>query len=45
MGHRFPNPQIENVQIEVRQMVDLADFEPSAGIERFREMGVAQDKK
>lgn len=44
-ANRFPNPQIENGQIEVRQMFDLEDFEPSEGIDRFREMGIAQDKK
>ncbi|MDR7224855.1 YciI family protein [Aminobacter aminovorans] len=44
-ANRFPSPQIENGQIEVRQMFDLEDFEPSEGIERFREMGIAQDRK
>lgn len=44
-ANRFPNPQIENGQIEVRQMFDLEDFEPSEGIDRFRDMGIAQDKK
>lgn len=43
-ANRFPNPQIENGQIEVRQMFDLEDFEPSEGIDRFREMGIAQDR-
>lgn len=44
-ANRFPNPQIENGQIEVRQMFDLDDFEPSEGIDRFRDMGIAQDRK
>lgn len=42
--NRFPNPQIGDGEIEVRQMFELEDFEPSEGIERFREMGIAQDK-
>ncbi|MEO5326580.1 YciI family protein [Mesorhizobium sp. CC13] len=44
-ANRFPNPQMENGQIEVRQMFDLEDFEPSEGIDRFRDMGIAQDRK
>ena len=43
-ANRFPNPQIVDGQIEVRQMYELEDFEPSEGIERFREMGIAQDR-
>lgn len=39
---RFPNPRGEgqDCEIEVRQMFDLEDFEPSEAIERFRRMGV-----
>ena len=39
---RFPNPAIggKDGQIEVRQLFELEDFEPSATIERFREMGI-----
>ncbi|MGF7006788.1 YciI family protein [Aminobacter sp. BE322] len=44
-ANRFPNPQMENGQIEVRQMFDLEDFEPSEGIDRFRDMGIAQDRR
>ncbi|MBI3562586.1 MAG: YciI family protein [Gammaproteobacteria bacterium] len=39
---RFPNPAIDGKQgvIEVRQMFEMEDFEPSAAVDRFREMGV-----
>lgn len=39
---RFPNPkgEGEDCEIDVRQMFDLDDFEPSEAIDRFREMGV-----
>jgi hypothetical protein len=39
---RFPAPmgELEDAEIEVRQMFELEDFEPSESIERFREMGV-----
>ena len=37
---RFPNPALDggNCQIEVRRMFELEDFEPSAGVQRFREI-------
>jgi hypothetical protein len=37
---RFPNPAIDGgvAQIEVRQLFELEDFEPSTAIERFRDM-------
>lgn len=37
---RFPNPQGEGAdcEIEVRQLFELEDFEPSEGIERFRRL-------
>lgn len=37
---RFPNPALDggNCQIEVRRMFELEDFEPSAGVERFRDI-------
>lgn len=39
-ARRFPNPKGEGqpCEIEVRQMFELDDFEPSEGVERFREM-------
>src|SRR5262249_21125052 len=39
---RFPNPSLDGGQaeIEVRQLFELEDFGESAGVERFREMGV-----
>jgi hypothetical protein len=39
---RFPNPVGEGLdaEIEVRQLFELEDFEPSEAINRFREMGV-----
>lgn len=39
---RFPNPAVNGcvAQIEVRQLFELEDFEPSAAIERFRDMDV-----
>lgn len=43
---RFPNPAGEGkgAEIEVRQLFELEDFEPSQAIERFREMEVAKKK-
>ena len=37
---RFPNPVGEgsNAEIEVRQLFELDDFEPSDAVERFREL-------
>jgi hypothetical protein len=39
---RFPNPSIAGGEavIEVRQLYELEDFEPSAARERLRELGV-----
>jgi hypothetical protein len=39
---RFPNPSMDGGQaeIEVRQLFELEDFNPSTTIERFREMGM-----
>lgn len=39
---RFPKPAPggRDCEIEVRQMFDLDDFEPSEGVERFRKLGV-----
>ena len=48
---RFPNPAGEGkaAQIEVRQLFELEDFEPSLGmkseaVERWREMGIGGTK-
>lgn len=37
---RFPNPAVDGRagEIEVRQLYELADFEPSAALDRFREL-------
>lgn len=45
-SRRFPNPVGENAPavIEVRQLYELDDFEPSAQIERFREMNTPSQK-
>ena len=39
---RFPNPSLDGgaAEIEVRQMFELEDFEPSAATEKLRELGV-----
>jgi hypothetical protein len=43
---RFPNPRGEGLdaEIEVRQLFELEDFEPSPGVERFRELDAGQKK-
>ena len=41
---RFPNPHDEDAEIEMRPLFELEDFGPGEAIERFREMGVAQQK-
>jgi hypothetical protein len=43
---RFPNPMGKGVEaeIEVRQLFEFDEFEPSADIERFREMKVGLEK-
>jgi hypothetical protein len=43
---RFPNPGGEgkDSEIEVRPLFELEDFEPSATIDRFREMGIGGEK-
>jgi hypothetical protein len=43
-ARRFPNPGNQNGEIEVRQLFELEDFEPSASIERFRQIGVGTEK-
>ena len=41
---RFPNPHMENGEIEVRQMFELEDFPAVEAIDRFRDMGVGAKK-
>jgi hypothetical protein len=43
---RFPNPAGDGkvAEIEVRQLFELEDFEPSDAIERFREIGIGSEK-
>jgi YCII-related domain len=41
-ARRFPNPGQTDGEIEVRQLFELDDFEPSEAIERVREMGVGR---
>jgi hypothetical protein len=41
---RFPNPHLQDGEIEVRQLYELEDFGPSETVERFRDMGVATEK-
>jgi len=41
---RFPNPHLSEGEIEVRQLFELEDFEPSPAIERFREMDAKAKK-
>jgi hypothetical protein len=45
-ARRFPNPAGEgrDAEIEVRQLYELDDFEPSPAIERFRRMEVGDRK-
>jgi hypothetical protein len=39
-ARRFPNPALEDGEIEVRQLFELDDFGPSEAVERFRQMDV-----
>ncbi len=43
---RFPNPagDVNEGEIEVRQLFELEDFGESEAVERFREMGVGAEK-
>ena len=43
-ARRFPNPHDEDGEIEIRPLFELEDFAPGEAVERFREMGVAQQK-
>jgi hypothetical protein len=42
---RFPNPMVQDGEIEVRQLAELEDFGDNPEIERFREMGVQRAKR
>jgi hypothetical protein len=44
---RFPAPFGEHAdgEIEIRQLYELEDFGPSEAAERFRDLGVAQERK
>jgi hypothetical protein len=39
---RFPNPQHDDGEIEIRPLFELDDFVPGKSIERFRDMGIGQ---
>jgi hypothetical protein len=41
-ARRFPNPSIDHgrAEIEIRQLFELEDFEPSETLERFRDIGI-----
>ena len=43
---RFPNPVGEgaDAEIEVRQLFELEDFEPSEAVDRFRDLGIGPEK-
>ena len=41
---RFPNPHLDDGEIEVRQLYELEDFGSGVPVERFREMGVGTEK-
>lgn len=44
---RFPNPAVDGGrgQIEVRQLFELDDFEPSEAVERHRQIGTVDQSK
>ncbi|HLU24923.1 MAG TPA: YciI family protein [Longimicrobiales bacterium] len=39
-ARRFPNPAMEDGEIEIRQLHDLEDFEPGAARDRFRALAL-----
>jgi hypothetical protein len=41
---RFPNPHLEDGEIEVRQLYELEDFGPDVAVERLRDIGVGTEK-
>ena len=40
-ARRFPNPALQDGEIEVRQLYELDDFGPSEAVERFRKLDLA----
>ena len=46
-ARRFPNPALDGKEgeIEVRQLFELDDFGPGESIERFRQMGVGEQRR
>jgi hypothetical protein len=43
-ARRFPNPDNEDGEIEIRQLFELEDFGDATPVKRFREMGVGVKK-
>lgn len=43
-ANRFPNPQMADGEIEIRQVFELEDFGESEAIDRFRELDTALEK-
>ena len=43
-ANRFPKPQLEDCEIEIRQLYELEDFGEGPAVDRFREMGIATEK-
>lgn len=41
---RFPNPALDDGEIEIRQLFELEDFVQGESIGRFRELGISQEK-
>ena len=41
---RFPKPQVEDCEIEIRQLFELEDFGQFDGTERLREIGISTEK-
>ena len=41
---RFPNPGFDDGEIEIRQLFELDDFVQGETIERFRAMGMTEEK-
>ena len=39
-ARRFPNPALQDGEIEVRQLYELDDFGPSEAVDRFRKLDV-----
>ena len=44
-SRRFPNPFLEDGDIEVRQLFELEDFGPSEAVQRFGDLGVSTEKR